>query len=134
MFLCCNSIVLCRIINKADALNNYFYGHFNHNSPTLSDSVTDYAFKDLHPSKCPVNLLCKEDSIFDLLAALDTSKSTGHDEIAAKMLKCTDESITPSLMELFNLLISTGVFPSEWKTGRIVPIPKGSCCLQFYPF
>ena len=29
-------------------------------------------------------------------------------------------------MELFNLSITTGVFPSEWKTGRIVPIPKGN--------
>lgn len=74
-----------------------------------------------------MDLLCTEDSVFDLLAALDTFKSTGYDGIAAKMLKCTAESITPSLMELFNLSITTGVFPSElWKTGRIVPIPKGN--------
>ena len=71
------------------------------------------------------NYLCTEDSVFDLLAALDTSKSTGHDEISAKMLKYTAESITPSLTALFNLSISTGVFPSEWKIGRIIPIPKG---------
>ena len=35
-------------------------------------------------------------------------------------------SITRSVTEFFNLSISTGVFPSEWKTGRIVPIPKGN--------
>ena len=63
---------------------------------------------------------------FDLLVALDASKSTGHDKIAAKMLKCTAECIILSLTKLFNLSISTGVFPSEWKTGRIVPIPKGN--------
>ena len=45
--------------DKADVLNNYFYGCFNHNTPPLSDSVTDYAFEDLHPNKCLVNLLCK---------------------------------------------------------------------------
>ena len=78
--------------------------------------------------KCPV---CKEDFIFDL-AALDTSRSTGH-EIAAKMLKCTAENITPSFIKLFNLLISTGVFLSEWKTGRIVPIPKGNNQSEFRP-
>ena len=80
------------------------------------------------------------DSIFDLLVALDTSKSTGYDEIAAKMLKCTAESITPSLTKLFDLSMSTGAFLSEWKIGRIVPIPKrNNCCLldlsqfHFYP-
>ena len=28
-------------------------------------------------------------------------------------------------VELFNMSISTGKFPSEWKVGTIVPIPKG---------
>ena len=42
------------------------------------------------------------------------------------MLKFTADSITPSLTVLFNMSISTGVFPSEWKVGRIVPVPKGS--------
>ena len=113
--------------DKADALNNYFYSCFNHSCPPLSNSVdNDYVLEDLPPNECPTDLLCTEDSIFDLLAALDTSKSTGHDDISAKMLKCTAESITPSLTELFNLSITTGVFPSEWKTGRIVPILKGN--------
>ena len=80
----------------------------------------------LIPNECPMDLLCTEDSVFDLLVALDTSKSTGYDNIAAKMLKCTAESITPSLTELFNLSITTGVFPSEWKIERIVHIPKGN--------
>ena len=42
------------------------------------------------------------------------------------MLKSTAVSITPSLTELFNMSISTGEIPSEWKTARIVPIPKGT--------
>ena len=113
-----------------DALNNYFYSCFNHSCPPLSDSVNnDYALEGLPPSECQMDLLCTEDSVFDLPAALDTytSESTGYDDIVAKMLKCTAESNTPSLTELFNLSVttSTAVFPSKWKTGRIVPIPKG---------
>ena len=91
----------------------------------LTQSLTMFSRISIQTSVSE-NLLCTEDSIFDLLVALDTSKSTGHDEITAKMFKCTAESITPSLTKLFNFSISTGVFPSEWKIGRIVPIPKGN--------
>ena len=109
---------------KADALNNYFYTCFNHSLPPLTDS--DFSFEHLNPDNCPKELLCTEETAFTLLADLDTSKSTGCDSVTAKMLKSTAESITSSLMTLFNLSISTGVFPTEWKTARIVPIPKGN--------
>ena len=42
------------------------------------------------------------------------------------MLKSTAVSITPSLTELYNMSISTGVYPSDWKVARIVPVPKGT--------
>ena len=29
-----------------------------------------------------------------------------------------------SLTELFNMSLTTGTFPSEWKLARVVPIPK----------
>ena len=40
------------------------------------------------------------------------------------MLKATAYIIAPSLTKLFNLSLSNGVVPREWKMGRIVPIPK----------
>ena len=64
--------------------------------------------------------------IYDLLIALDTSKSIGCDGISAKMLKFTAGSIAPTLTTLFNLSICSGIFPAEWKLGRIVPVPKGT--------
>ena len=62
----------------------------------------------------------------ELLLKLDTTKSTGHDGVSSKMLKCTSFSIADSLCKLFNLSLSTGTFPSDWKLGRITAIPKGS--------
>lgn len=90
----------------------------NNDSSCSSELLTD---KD-----CPEDLLCTEDSIFDLLVSLDTTKSVGSDGISAKMLKCTATSITSPLTTLCNLSISTGVFPTAWKEGRIVPVPKGT--------
>ena len=80
----------------------------------------------LHPDDCPEELLCTEESIFDHLFNLVTSKSTECDGISAKKLKSTAASIAPSLTELFNLSVTSGVFPVEWKIGRIAPIPKGN--------
>ena len=42
------------------------------------------------------------------------------------MLKATAVSIAPQLCTIFNLSLTTGVFPSDWKIAWIVPVPKGS--------
>ena len=59
-----------------------------------------------------------------MLVNLDISKSSGTDGISARMLKSSALSIAPSLTKLFNLSLTTGVLPSEWKLARVVPIPK----------
>ena len=59
-----------------------------------------------------------------LFITLDTTKSVGSDSISAKMLKCTATSVASPLTTLCNLSISTGVFPSAWKEGKIVPVHK----------
>ena len=76
--------------------------------------------------QCPSSYLCTEDEVFDLLTSLDSSKSTGPDGVSAKMLKETATSITYSLTKLFTQSISKGVFPSDWKIARTVPIPKSA--------
>ena len=113
---------------KADCLNKYFYTCFNHNHPPLTtlDNDLDLIYGSLCPQNCPVELLCTEEAVLELLVGLDISKSCGNDGISPRMLKSTSFSITSSLCRLFNLSISTGQFPSAWKLGRITPIPKGS--------
>ena len=113
---------------KADCLNIYFYTCFNHNHPPLTtlDYDLDLIYGSLCPQSCPVELLCTEEAVLELLVGLDISTSCSYDGISPRMLKSTSFSITSSLCRLFNLSISTGQFPSTWKLGRINPIPKGS--------
>ena len=40
------------------------------------------------------------------------------------MLKETVLSITPAVTQLFNISIQLGELPEEWKTARVIPIPK----------
>ena len=45
-------------------------------------------------------------------------------EISTKLLKCISLEISIPLAHIFNLSLTTGVFPSRLKTSRIVPIFK----------
>ena len=81
----------------------------------MSDNLNTLEFT-LHP----VN----ESQVFRLLNNLSISKSTGCDKIPAKILKYSASVITPSLTNLFNSSIGMGIFPSEWKIARVVPLHK----------
>ena len=59
-----------------------------------------------------------------MLSSLSPSKATGPDGIPAYLLKRCSEVIVPSLTVLFELSLQQGVFPSEWKSANVVPIPK----------
>jgi hypothetical protein len=58
------------------------------------------------------------------LRHLQTSKSTGLDNISAKMLKIAANIIAPSLTYIFNLSLSTGIFIDDWKNAPVNPIYK----------
>ena len=105
--------------DKATLLNSFFYTCFNNSSPPLTNQSPH-----LVSSECPLDLLCTEDEVYDLIVQLDPSKSTGPDGISARMLRGTVDVIVPSLTKLFNLSLSSGIFPEAWKLARIVPVPK----------
>ena len=104
--------------DKALLLNEFFYSCFNDSFCPLTETTR------LDPSKCPPHLLCTEEEVADLLLSLDPAKSTGPDKISAIMLRSTAVLIAPSLTKLFNLSITSGRFPTDWKCARITPIFK----------
>ena len=71
-------------------------------------------------TECPQEFLCTVDEVRYLLETLDATKSTGPDEIPARILKIVAPNIAPSVTKLFNLSISSGLF------GKIARI---SCAL-----
>ena len=56
--------------------------------------------------------------------ALEVGKSTGSDEIPAKLLKETASVIAPSLCRIFNKLLQLGSLPSDWKLANVVHVHK----------
>ena len=115
-------IVATSDLEKASLLNDVFINSFNLSTPVLE--VSDLPTTD--PNECPESLFCTEDEVYEMLSTLDTTKSSGHSEISARMLKETALSMTPAVTQLFNISISLGELPDEWKIARVSPIPKSS--------
>ena len=54
----------------------------------------------------------------------DSNKAHGHGNISIRMLKICGDYFCMMLEMMFKQALLTGVFPSEWKKGNIVPIHK----------
>ena len=109
---------------KANTLSSFFMQCFNYSTEPLS-----FADMDIYivcNNRLPRAVFCTVDEVRHLLEALDTKKSTGPDEIPAKILKIVASNIAPSVTKLFNLSIGSGLFPISWKSSNIVAIPKSS--------
>ena len=58
------------------------------------------------------------------ISQLDSKKSAGHDGFTAKFLKLSSSIIVNPLTEIFNLSISTGIYPDGLKIAKCIPIFK----------
>ena len=86
-----------------------------------------------HPGSSPSQFkfeLISEDSVAKALRNLPTRKAPGLDDLPAYLLRECAVELSSPLCHIFNLSLSSGVFPSEWKTARIQPVfkNKGDRC------
>ena len=63
---------------------------------------------------------------------IDVNKGSGPDNISGRILKECSREISPSLTVLFNLSLTLGKMPENWKLANVSPIfKKGerkNCC------
>ena len=102
----------------------YFFYNYNCSPLTPTSPEPSNQQANLYPSNFLENLKCSPDYVADMLAMLDTSKSSGPDEISSMLLKSTAYSIAPSLTNLLNNSLAEGALPADWKLARAVPVPK----------
>ena len=113
----CESMVACTNSEKADLLNASF----------INVAIPELSMEDIPETPCdvcPDKLLFTEEEVYNMLRTLDVSKSNGHDNISARILKETALSMTSIVTQLFNISIKLGELPDEWKVARVSPIPK----------
>ena len=68
---------------KANLLNASFISNFNIAIPKLgTEDIPELSHND-----CPEELLCTEKEVYDLPSTLNVSKSNGHDDISARIVR-----------------------------------------------
>ena len=65
-----------------------------------------------------------EAQMLDLIKKIPSSKAIGCDGLSAKVLKLAASVLVHPLCRLVNFSISTGCFPSTWKTAQVTPLFK----------
>ena len=79
---------------------------------------------------------CSQEEVLDLLSTYKLKTATGPDGVSSRMLRETARSISPSLIELFNLSLKKAKVPHQWKISNITPIFKSgdpSSALNYRP-
>ena len=116
-----NGSVINSDADKATCLNHFFTSCQNATMPPLSPIPPLDA-----TSGCPDEFLCTEEEIAVLIRSLASNTAPGPDLITTKMLKAATPFITYPLCYIFNLSLSLGLVPLDWKTSSVIPIPKTS--------
>lgn len=122
-----NGSTLSTPSTKASALNTFFESTFttenlshlpklrNHlkNSNTWSLNTLDDVF--VTPQE-----------VFEELCKLNPMKASGPDAIPGRLLKEGATSLADPLSTLFNLSLSTGQLPLDWRRANITPVFKNT--------
>ena len=106
--------------DKAMMFNSFFASCFN---PKIIDPT--YVAPSI-PAALPPNLDITSDEVIMLLRRIKPHSASGPDAISAWMLRTFAEEAAPSIASLFNLSLSLGKLPNDWKCSNVVPIPKES--------
>jgi hypothetical protein len=69
-----------------------------------------------------------------LLKTINANKATGPDKIPDRLLKIAADILSPSLTKIFNRSLSKGIYPTDWKMAKVLPIFKNGkkCDLSNY--
>ena len=101
-----------------------FNSHFVTQCPLISNSSKLLWHIQYLTNKRLSCVSFSHNKIAKVIQNLDPNKAHCHDNRSIRMLKVCGHSIYKPLEIIFNQCLETGVFPSEWKKGNIVPIHK----------
>ena len=116
------------VITNPCELSNAFNTHFTEIAPNLASQINPprVSFRDFVES-CDSTFeleLLTTDEPRNLVNDIPLGKADGLDGIPISLLKLSFKFIASSLTHIFNLVISTGIIPNDWKSARITPIYK----------
>ena len=103
----------------AAALNTYYHSVFtNDNSEYPTPAFPPQTQEKLE------DIVVTEESVEEILVALNPNKAAGPDGVETKLLKECAEEMAPILCDIFRKSMEEGEVPSMWREAHIIPIHK----------
>ena len=125
--LCTNGVTVADPVTVADSFADHF-SSVSHKDPAAPGAQhrrnsEAHNFDFTSPGGEPYNVMF---SLEELKAALSqcNDSSPGLDEIPYAFLRHMSDAAFTFLLHLYNLIFSTGDFPSTWSVAVVIPIPK----------
>ena len=107
----------------ATLLNAQFVSAFG--KETSMKSVPQSALDDVSNEDPMLREVVYSDSeVFDELRKLRPDVATGPDDISSVVFRSCAQSVCCTLTSLFNLSLSQGVVPDDWKISNVTPLYK----------
>ena len=122
-----------KIINSAETksecsdLNlNEFLEYFHTNNMDINEPSTDSLNINIHDDDYLLNAPITIQEVLNCVKILKNNKACGNDRILNEYIKSTLDQMMPIYVQLFNLILDSGEYPSIWLEGIIRPIYKRS--------
>ena len=116
------------VITEASEITDAFNFHFTNVGKNLANDISKSNVNPIQYIKRPNCVFSFQeihiDKVRQFLKHINVAKSTGLDNLPGKLLQIAADILAPSLTKLFNKSLSTGIYPSDWKLARVVPIFK----------
>ena len=117
---------VCDPQSVTDSFNNFFSQIGDNLAQKFSgNNNTDYKKFLGSPANQSMYLYkINQKEIRDAIHNIKSSNSSGPDDITSSFVKISAPILIPALDRIFNLSISTGVYPDNLKVAKVIPIHK----------
>ena len=117
------------IITDPTVISNEFNDLFVNAGPDLASTIynTGKPYYDYIKTAHGKSIFMKpviEDDIIKIISKFDKNKSAGHDGIGNLIVKTVANEIASPLSAIFNLSLTTGIFPDQLEIANAIPIYK----------
>ena len=123
----CNEINIVSKQSIADGFNNFFVDVGSNLDKKITVVDNAASIYDFMGQQCPNSMFINpvsEDEVVNIIKSCKPKHSKDCDDINMYVLsKVTDQIVKP-LVHIFNLSFSSGIFPSEMKTAKVIPVFK----------
>ena len=96
----------------------------NSPDPLLESMVDQYINENKNSLFNSLNFKITNEEILQATNKLAPGKSSGVDGILNEMLKIGIHKLLPSLHKLFNIILTSGTFPTTWGSNTLSPLHK----------